>query len=415
MLTEARVRNAKAQDKGYRISDGDGLHLFVTTAGGKSWRFRYFFGGKERILVLGSYPDTSIAEARRARDEARALLNGGRDPSVERKRHNLVAAVNAGTTFRLLAKEWYDLQKPQWVERHALDVWGSLENDIFPDLGDVPIREITPPMVLSALRKIEARPAIETARRARQRISAVCVYAIASGRAENDPAAIVKGALAPLRKGRQPAVLTLAAAREVVRAVEGTPSSPVTKLAHRLLALTVVRPGVITTVPWEELVGIEEQEEPVWTIPSERMKLRLHFKGDEARDHLVPLSRQAVETIAAIRTLSGRGPLVFPNGRHAHRPMSENAIGYLLNRAGYHHHHVPHGWRATFSTTMNERHPEDRQVIDMVLAHTMKDKVEEAYNRARHLKRRRDVLQEWADLLLEGMPPAAALLGGARR
>ena len=212
--------------------------------------------------------------------------------------------------------------------------------------------------------------------------------------------------MAPVAKGRQPAITELPAAREVLARVEATPAHPVTKLANRLLALTVVRPGEIRSVRWCEFEDLDGPA-PLWRVPAERMKA--------GREHLVPLAGHAVQVLRAAQRLTGRGPLVFPNARHAHRPMSENAIGYLLNRAGYHGRHVPHGWRATFSTVMNERHRADRQVIDLMLAHAPDDKTEAAYNRALHLERRRELAQIWADMLLDGAAPASVLVDGPRR
>lgn len=237
------------------------------------------------------------------------------------------------------------------------------------------------------------------------------VFAISSGRADNDPASVVLGAMAPVRKGKQPAITDLAAAREILARVEEEVAHPVTKLAHRLLALTTVRPGTLIGTPWQEFDEID-QGNPVWRIPAARMKLKQSKKDDEAHDHLVPLSRQALEVIATLRILTGKGPLVFPNTRHAHKPMSENAIGYLLNRAGYHSRHVPHGWRSTFSTVMNENYPADRAVIDLMLAHVPKDRVEGAYNRAQHLQRRTELAQLWADIILGGAKPTTELLKG---
>ncbi|MDK1384794.1 site-specific integrase [Sinorhizobium sp. 8-89] len=193
-----------------------------------------------------------------------------------------------------------------------------------------------------------------------------------------------------------------------------TPSHPVTKLGLRLLVLTAVRPGTLITTPWTEWNGLDE-DDPVWQIPAARMKLKLQHKDDEERDHLVPMSSQAMETVAVLRSITGRCPFALPNGRHAHKAMSENALGYLLNRAGYHHKHVPHGFRSTFSTIMNERYPADRQIIDLMLAHTPKDKVEGAYNRAEHLHRRKELAQLWADLILKDMPAAEELLHGPRK
>lgn len=413
-LTDAAIRKVKPADKPQKLTDGGGLYLHVTPAGGRHWRWRYEFGGKEKTLTIGSYPEIGLADARSAREDARRILKGGRDPSVVRRHQKAAAVAESADTFEALAREWHGTMKSQWVPKHAGDVLGSLEADVFPAIGQMPIRDITPPLVLSVLRDIISRPAVETAHRVRQRMSAVFVFAIASGRAETDPAAIVAGALPPITRGRQPAVRTLDEARAVLRAAEAQTAHPVTKLALRLLALTAVRPGTLAATPWSEIPDLDATA-PDWTISAARMKLRKQHKGDADHDHTVALSRQAVDVLKAVRDLTGAGPLVFPNTRHAHRPMSENALGYLLNRAGFHGRHVPHGWRATFSTVMNERFPSDRAVIDLMLSHTPQNKVEAAYNRSLHLARRRALAQEWADLLLEGAPPATALLVGPRR
>jgi integrase len=414
MLTDTQIRKAKAADKPYKLADGAGLHLFVSAAGGKLWRYRYEFGGKEKLLSLGPYPALSLLDARAARDTAKAALRSGRDPSIAKRLHKTAVAKDGANTFESIAREWYDLQKPTWVARHASDVITSLERDVFPTLGALPIKDITATDVLGLMRQIEGRDAKETASRIRQRMSAVFVYGISSDRAETDPAAIIQKAMAQRRKGRQPAIINLDDARTMLQKAEAEHAHPVTKLALRILALTAARPGPHAATPWSEWTGLDP-DNPVWTIPAERMKLRLHQKDDEERDHLIPLSRQAVEAIEALRTISGRGPLAFPNTRHAHKPMSENAMGYLLNRAGYHHKHVPHGWRSTFSSVMNERYPADARIIDLMLAHVPKDETEGAYNRAKHLQRRRELAQLWADLILEGARPVAELLTGPRR
>jgi len=414
MLTDIRIKKEKHRDKPFKIADGQGLFLYVSPSGGKLWRFRYQFGGKEKLLSIGKYPEISLMAARSARDEARAALKDGRDPGVAKKLRKLANVSASDHSFETIAREWYEMNKPQWVVRHADDVIASLEKEIFPKLGSVPIKEISPAEVIGVLRIVEGRGAKDTARRIRQRMSAVFVYAIATGRGEQDPAATVQKAMAPLKKGRQPAITDLAGAREMLARVDAETAHPVTKLAIRILALTAVRPGTLAATPWTEWAEIDAPM-PVWQIPAARMKLRLHHKDDETRDHLVPLSRQAVDAIVALRQLSGRGPLAFPNARHAHKPMSENAMGYLLNRAGYHSKHVPHGFRSTFSSIMNERFPADKPIIDLMLAHVAKDKVEGAYNRAVHLDRRRILAQEWADLISEGMAPAADLLTARRR
>ena len=384
MLTDAAIRGARASAKPYKLTDGAGLYVHIMTNGSKLWRMRYEFGGKEKLLAFGRYPEVSLADARERRQLAKKVLGQGRDPALDRLRQRLEDAQSAANSFEAIARDWHSRQTPTWTERHASDVLISLERDVFPVIGEQPITDINVPMVLSLLRAVETRPAVETARRIRQRMSAVFVYAIASGVAAADPAAIVRGAMAPLVKGRQPAIVELDDARAVLADAEAIPAHPVTKLALRLLALSAVRPGEIRGATWHEFEQLGTSE-PLWRIPAERMKMK--------REHIVPLSRQAVAVLQAVRPLTGRGPFVFPNARHAHRPMSENAMGYLLNRAGYHNRHVPHGWRATFSTVMNERHHQDRDIIDLILAHAPRDKTESAYNRATHMTRRRELLR----------------------
>jgi integrase len=414
MLTDAQIRKAKAAKKSYKLTDGAGLHLYVTPAGGKLWRLRYEFERKEKLLSIGPYSVVGLADAREAATNAKRLLREGRDPAVEKRLRRLGVITGGRTTFEAIAREWHELNKGHWVEVHANDVLHSLERDVFPDLGATPIKDITPINVLSVLRKIEDRSAVETARRIRQRLSAVFVYAIASGRAETDPAAIVQKAMKPVKTGRQPAITDLEQARQILRRADATPASPVTKLALRLLALTSLRPGTLITTPWTEL-DVLDPEVPVWQVPATRMKLRLQYKDDERRDHLVPLSTHAIDVIQALRKLTGRTPYLFPNQRHAHRPASENAIGYLLNRAGSHHRHVPHGWRATFSTIMNEQFKHDRHIIDLMLAHVPKDRVEGAYNRAKHLERRIELAQAWSDLIMTDQMPIEDLISLRRR
>ena len=353
------------------MTDGNGLHLFVTPSGGKLWRWRYERAGKEQLLSLGPYPDVSLAEAREARDAAKQIIRGGGDPAQAKRAGKTQAAEQNAETFEMLAREWHALQKSAWTEHHAWDVINSLEKEVFPTIGITPVRKVTAPDVLRIVRAIEGRGAVETARRVRQRVSAVFGFAMATARADLDPAAPIKTVLAPLRKGRQPAVTTLEAAREILCKVDSTPAAPATKLGMRLLALTVVRPGTLIATPWVEFAAIDA-DDPTWRVPATRMKMRAALKSDDRRDHLVPLPRQALEIIEALRAITGYSDFVLPNGRSAKKPASENALGYLLNRAGYHHRHVPHGWRATFSTVMNERYPADRAIIDLMLAHVPK-------------------------------------------
>ncbi|EHH68262.1 tyrosine-type recombinase/integrase [Gluconobacter morbifer] len=406
MLTDSQVRAAKPKDKPFKLTDGGGLYLQVTPSGGKHWRWRYEIGGKEKTYTIGSYPDVRLPDARSERDEARKVLQAGRDPAKEKKLLKTIGKVDPSQTFIATARDWFEQRKDLWTERHAADVWRSLERDVLPSVGHMPVNDLTPPIVLAVLREIENRGAVESAHRARQRMSGIFVHAIACGYGTADPAAIVAPALRPVVQGRQPAITDLNEARAMIRKVEKEDAHPVTLLALRLLYLTAVRPGELRYAMWNEFEDLDGAE-PLWRIPAIRMKMK--------REHLVPLSRQAVELLEALRPLSGRWPHLFPNARRPKQVMSENAIGYLLNRAGYHQRHVPHGFRATFSSSMNERFPEDRQPIDLMLAHTMKNKVEGAYNRAQFLVRRRELAQIWADLILERQASLKDLVNTCRK
>lgn len=404
MLTDAGVRNAKPGKKHQKLTDGGGLYLHVTPAGAKAWRLRYERGGKEQVMTIGRYPDITLADARSIRDSAKVALRAGRDPVEARKEAKAVEGAAAANTFEVIAREWHAERAPGWSKKHAEQVLDSLVNEIFPKFGSHAIDSITPEMVFSVLRDIEDRGAVETAHRIRQRVSAVFVLAIATGRGSGDPAAIVKPALRSVKKRRHPAVVTLDGIRKVLKDVEAVPAHIGTRLAMRLIALTAVRSTELRAAHIDEFEGLAT-DNPVWRIPALRMKGKI----EEKREHLVPLSRQSVEVVLLARTLIGRGKLLFPGSRHSHRPISENALGYLLNRAGYFGRHVTHGFRSAFSTIMNEHQREDRDVIDQMLAHVPKDPVEGAYNRAIHIEVRRHVAQAWADLLLEGAAPLAGI------
>ncbi|MGD9811437.1 MAG: tyrosine-type recombinase/integrase [Sphingobium sp.] len=427
MLTELKVKAAKPAERDYKLSDDRGLYLYVTTKGYKSWRLKYRFNGKEGRLVFGPWPEVSLSEARDKRDEARRELRDGRDPSVSQKKRKMLG--DAGeASFEKVARRWHESQKGRWAPIHADDVIHSLERDIFPKLGRLPVGEIDVPTTLAVLRSVEDRGSVDTAKRLRQRMSAVFSFAIAEGICESDPASVVTKALKPInKKKRQPAITDLAELQKLLIKAEESGASPVTKLASRLLALTAVRPGVIRGTSWDEFEGVNWDAEPctfpddaIWRIPAQRMKLIADRKEDEQFEHIVPLSRQAIEVLYAMRPLTKRTRYVFPGVRHSHRSISENAIGYLYNRIGYHGRHVPHGWRAAFSTIMNEKaeregRPGDRAIIDLMLAHVPPNTVEGSYNRAAYMERRRELAQEWADLLCKPLIAPANLLKLQRR
>jgi len=414
MLTETRVRSAKPRPKPYKLTDANRLVLLVTPTGGKLWRWNYNYDGKNKTMAFGAHPHVSLAEARAKRDEAYTILCDGRDPAIARKLRIEANIEASRQTFERVAREWHDNTQSQWAGRHADDVLRGLERDVFPGIGNLPIAELTAPLILGLLREIENRGAIETAKRVRQRISATFVYGIAQGIVSYDPAEKLGAVLKPLRKGRQPAITELAALQRMILATEEDHARPITRLALRFLALTAVRPNELRGANWAEFEDLDGKL-PLWRIPAWRLKGDLDRKGEIGGDHLVPLAKQSVAVLRAIWPLTGGGDLVFPSTRHAHRPMSENAIGYLLNRAGYHGHHVPHGFRAAFSTIMNEwaerqGKQHDRQIIDLMLAHVPKEKVEGAYNRAAYMPRRRELAQAWANMLSGRLSDPAVLI-----
>jgi integrase len=421
MLTDAKARKAAPAVRDYKLGDAHGLFLLVRPGGSKLWRLKYRIAGREKLLALGRYPEVSLADARAARDESRTALRNGIDPATERKRAAARLAAHISTTLESVARSWHSLNAPRWAARHAADVLANLERDIFPQIGPVPIADLDAPMILKALRTIEARGAIETARRNRQRLEAVFAYALGIGLVTTNPPAMLEMSMQPLpRRGRQPAITALDKAQAMLARIEQEAAFPITLLASRLLALTATRPGTLIGARWDEFSGWEEDDgDALWIIPAARLKMKEARKGDDRNDMMIPLAPQAVAVLRAARPLAP-GDLVFPGQRHAHKPLSANAIGYLYNRAGFNGRHVPHGWRATFSTVMNERamaanNPGDRAVIDLMLGHVPANKVEGAYNRAAYWPRRQDLAREWADLITQGLRPAGELLGGPRR
>ena len=434
MLTDAAVRKAKPADKDYKLADSGGLYLYVTAKGYRSWRFKYRFGGKEKRLVFEAYPEMSLADARARRDDAKRMLREHRDPAVEARKLKLSSVVRYENTFEKFARAWHADQSGRWKPVHAADVIGSLERDIFPLLGSFPIADIDEPLLLATLRKVEARGAIETAHRLLQRMSAIFKYARGAGGGNGNPAADMKGSIKPAPpKRRWPALIDMGAIRTLISVVDAAGASPITRLASRMMALTAQRPGMIRTAPWHEFEGIDwtdpeaDSSKVLWKIPPDRMKQQLDLRENEMFEHVVPLSWQAVETLRAVHRLTGRGPLVFPSSRSAHEPISENAVGYLYNRLGYQGRHVPHGWRTSFSTTMNglveralpgsDRLIIDRLIIDLMLAHIPAglSESERIYNRAAYMDRRRELAQNWADLIMIDQKPAHDLLKGPRR
>lgn len=386
-LTNTAISNAKPKAKPYKLPDGDGLVLLVHPNGGRYWRLRYRFAGKEKMLALGAYPTVSLAVARRRCVEARGLLAEGTDPTEAKKEAKRAAFEVSDSDFESIAREWHAKQHARWSTDHARRVIHSLEVDVFPHIGKKPIADINAPTVLRVLRRIEARGAHETRSKVGQRIGMVMRYGIATGRCERDPTADLRGAfITPKSKGH--AALSAAELPEFLEKLDGYDGDIQTRLGLKLLMLTFVRTGELRGAYWTEFEL--EGDTPTWRIPAERMKM--------GAEHIVPLSRQAVDVLKELRALTGTAPLAFPSRSKLTKPMSENTLLYALYRLGYHSRATAHGFRATASTILNEQgwRPD---VIEKQLAHSPKDKVRAAYNRAGYLDERRTMMQHWADYL----------------
>lgn len=386
MLNDPACKNAKPKDKAYKLSDEKGLYLEVMPTGAKYFRMKYRFAGKEKRLAFGVYPEVSLKEARERRDEARKQLSQGIDPGEVRKAMKAAQAEDANT-FEVVAREWFAKFSPTWVESHSDKIIRRLERDIFPWIGKRPISEVNAPELLTALRRIEARGAIETAHRALQNCGQIFRYAVATGRADRDPSADLRGALPPVKDKHHASITDPKAIGELLRATENYQGSFITQCALRLAPLVFVRPGELRKAEWSEFnLDLDE-----WRIPAEKMKMR--------ETHIVPLSRQAVAILRELYPLTGSGRYVFPSVRTNTRPMSENTVLGALRRLGYGTDEMTgHGFRSMASTLLNEQ-GWHRDAIERQLAHAERNAVRAAYNYAEHLPERRKMMQAWADYL----------------
>lgn len=385
MLSDVLIRKAKAPAKPTKLSDERGLYLLLTPSGGKWWRFKYRFAGKEKLLSLGTYPDVPLAKARDAREEARRQLAEGIDPSAARQQEKWEKTEAAANDFEMVAREWLDNVKPRWSPVYHDDTLKRFEAFIFPGIGRKPIADVTAQDLLVLLRKIEARGTVETAHKVARACGQVLRYGIASGRCERNPAADLRGALKARPKPKPMAALPATELPTFLRRIDEYDGDLQTKLALRLLALTFVRTNELRGAKWTE-IDLEKAE---WVVPAERMKTRT--------PHHVPLSRQAVEAFRQLQVFNGRWPWVFP-GRAPAKPMSKNTILFALYRMGYHSRMTGHGFRALASTALNEMgyRPD---VIERQLAHTEKNAVRAAYHRSQYLEERTTMMQAWADFL----------------
>jgi integrase len=386
-LTHVQIVNAKSRNKAYRMFDGRGLYVEISPTGGRWWRFKYRFGGKEKRLSFGVYPEVSLKEAREKLDDARKHLEGGRDPGALRKATELSATDETAFTFEAIAREWFALNSRKWAPSHGDRIIRRLELNIFPWLGTRAIREIKASELLTTLRRIEGRGAHETAHRALQNCARVFRYAVVTDRVERDIARDLAGALAPVVERHHASITDPRGVGALLRAIKGYQGSVVTKCALCLAPLVFVRPGELRKAEWAEF----DFDESEWRIPAARMKMK--------EPHLVPLSRQSIAILEELRPLTGSGRLLFPGEIDKSRSMSDNTILSALRRLGYATTEMTgHGFRSMASTLLNEQ-GWNADAIERQLAHAERNAIRAAYNYADYLPERRKMMQQWADYL----------------
>lgn len=389
-LTDTFVRTTKPSGKpaGDKYADGQGLYLHVKNAG-KYWRLSYRYLGKQKTLALGIYPAVTLAKARQRRDGARALLADGVDPSTAKRQEKQAKIAEAANTFEAVARDWLARTSAKRAEITQLKVKTWLEKDAFPFIGNMPIATIGPRDVLErVVRKLEARGAIDTAHRLKQLCGQVFRYAVVTGLAERDVTADLRDALTAKTTANHAAITDPRLVGELLRSIQDFKGHPCTLAALKLSPLVFVRPGELRTAAWAEI----DFDAAEWRIPGAKMKMK--------HDHIVPLSRQAVEILRGVQPVSGHGRYVFPSIRTGERPMSENTVNAALRAMGYSAEtHTGHGFRATARTIMDEVLNERVDLIEHQLAHAVKDVNGRAYNRTAHLPARRLMMQRWADYL----------------
>jgi len=386
-LTDTTIRNAKPGPKPVRLFDGAGLYLELAPGGGRWWRLKYRIGGKEKRLSLGTYPETSLKAARDRRDDARRLLAAGTDPAAQRKADRLHARLEAEQSFKRIALAWHSHQAARWAPSTRAQVLASLEADAFPAIGPLPIADIRARDIMAMLRLIEARGVGETAARVLQRVRAIFRFAVREEWIETNPTLdVVASEVLKPRQVKHRAALPESELPVLLARLDAYEGDTATCLALRLLVLTTVRPGELRGARWSEF----DLASARWRIPAERMKMKA--------EHLVPLSRQALDVLQLAERLRGPSGLVFPSPYYPGKPLSENTLNSALARMGFKGIATAHGFRAVFSTVANEcGHSGD--VIERQLAHVERNEVRAAYNRAAYVAERATLVQWWADYL----------------
>jgi len=381
-LSDAKIKNAKPKDKAYKLSDGGGLFLLINPSGSKYWRLKYYFAGKEKTLSIGTYPDVGLASARETTRGAREELSVGKNPSREKK---LRKYRHQNNTFAEVAEEWWNKQKGGWTEDHARRVWVSIENEINPRIGPIPVYELTSPECLQVIQKVEARGALDVASRVKQRMESIFNYAISIGKATHNPVSHLTGAI-KVRKIRHMKALSEKDLPNFLKDLGTSPKlTDVVRYALQLIILTFVRPGEIRYASWDDF-DLKKKE---WRIPASKTKM--------GREHVVPLSKQAIAILKKIKEVSGELPYVFPGYRDHLKPISENALTYGIRKSlGY--DATAHGFRTLASTTLNEQ-GFSSDVIERQLSHVEQNKIRGAYNRYEFIKERVMMMKWWGDYL----------------
>jgi integrase len=387
-LSAIQVKQAKSQEKDYKLFDGEGLFLLVKKNGNKHWRLKYRFLGTEKLLAIGPYPLLSLQEAREAKKKAKKLLAGGIDPVAHKKGSKEDAIRNVQNTFQAIAMEWYENRKHMWKPRYADEVWKRLNEDIFPHIGKMPIKDIEPPLLLEVIRKIEKRGALELAKRQLQKCGEVFRYAIATGRAVRDPSNDIKEALKPVKKTHFSAI-EVEELPEFVAALNSNKGRlyPTTQNALWLIMLTFVRTSELINARWDEI----DFERKRWIIPAERMKM--------GKEHIVPLADQAIEILKTQKEITGQWDHVFPSPNKPKQSISNNTILGALKRMGYQGRMTGHGFRSLAMGAIKQELGYRHEVVDRQLAHTPKSKIDKAYDRAAFLDDRTKMMQDWADYI----------------
>lgn len=388
-LTDTKCKTAKPKGKKvYKLGDSEGLFLLIKPNGKKHWRLKYYFQKKERLMALGAYPHVSLAEARKKKDGARALLVEGIDPMMDKKKREQLANTNSQDTFEAVANEWYENRKSRWSDNYSKGVRQRLEKDLYPQLGVYPISQIEAPMILSTVRLIEKRNARELAKRQLQKCGEIFQYAIATGRIKRDPTYGLSKALEPVKKTHYPAI-SVEELPEFLSIFERNDARlyPTTRHAMSLLMHTFVRTSELINAEWKEF----DFENALWSIPAERMKMK--------RPHKVPLSKQVLEILKNQKDIAGHWEHVFPSPVKPKQPMSNNTILGALKGMGYKGRMTGHGFRSLAMSTIKEKLNYRHEVVDRQLAHVQKSQIDQAYDRADYIEDRTKMMQDWSDYI----------------